>query len=105
MIKNHFIFDPVQLFLILLGLNDTSTLVGNFVWSPRKREKRDRRVNRIKRGTRKKKEQEYKLRNHFIFDPVQFFLTLLGLNDTSTLVGHFVWSPRKREKRDRRVNR
>ena len=26
----------------------------------------------------------------------------LGLNDTSTLVGHFVSSPREREKRDRR---
>ena len=25
----------------------------------------------------------------------------LGFNDTSTLVGHFVSSPRKREKRDR----
>ena len=27
---------------------------------------------------------------------------MLGLNDISTLVGHFVWSPREREKRDRR---
>ena len=26
----------------------------------------------------------------------------LGFNDTSTLVGHFVSSPREREKRDRR---
>ena len=26
----------------------------------------------------------------------------LGFNDTSTLVGHFVLSPREREKRDRR---
>ena len=26
---------------------------------------------------------------------------MLGLNDTSTLVGHFVLSPREREKRDR----
>ena len=30
------------------------------------------------------------------------FLTVLGLNDTSTLVGHFVSSPREMEKRDRR---
>ena len=29
-------------------------------------------------------------------------LIVLGLNDTSTLVGHFVSSPREREKRDRR---
>ena len=29
-------------------------------------------------------------------------LTEFGINDTSTLVGHFVSSPREREKRDRR---
>ena len=29
----------------------------------------------------------------------------VGFNDTSTLVGHFVSSPREREKRDRRDNR
>ena len=29
----------------------------------------------------------------------------VGFNDTSTLVGHFVSSPREREKRDRRANR
>ena len=33
--------------LIVLGLNDTSTLVGHFVSSPREREKRDRRDSRI----------------------------------------------------------
>ena len=32
-------------------------------------------------------------------------LVVLRFNDTSTLVGHFVWSPRKREKRDRRDSR
>ena len=32
-------------------------------------------------------------------------LIVLGLNDTSTLVGHFVSSPREREKRDRRESR
>ena len=36
---------------------------------------------------------------------VFIFLTVLGFNDTSTLVGHFVSSPRKREKRDRRDSR
>ena len=30
---------------------------------------------------------------------------MLVLNDTSTLVGHFVSSPREREKRDRRDSR
>ena len=32
-------------------------------------------------------------------------LIALGFNDTSTLVGHFVSSPREREKRDRRDSR
>ena len=34
-----------------------------------------------------------------------FWLIVLGFNDTSTLVGHFVSSPREREKRDRRDSR
>ena len=32
------------------------------------------------------------------------FFIVLGFNNTSTLVGHFVSSPREREKRDRRVS-
>ena len=32
-------------------------------------------------------------------------LIVLGFNDTSTLVGHFVLSPREREKGDRRDSR
>ena len=32
-------------------------------------------------------------------------LIVLGFNDTPTLVGHFVSSPREREKRDRRDSR
>ena len=32
-------------------------------------------------------------------------LIMLGFNDTSTLEGHFVSSPREREKRDRRESR
>ena len=55
--------------LFVLGFNDTSTLVGHFVSSPREREKRD---------------------------------SVLGFNDTSTLVDHFVSSPRERERRDSR---
>ena len=33
------------------------------------------------------------------------FLIVLGFNDTSTLEGHFVSSPREKEKRDRRESR
>ena len=36
---------------------------------------------------------------------LNLILIVLGLNDTSTLVGHFVSSPREREKRDRRDSR
>ena len=50
--------------LIVLGFNDTSTLEGHFVSSPREREKRDRRESRgDERGTGKKEEQEWKWRN------------------------------------------
>ena len=45
--------------LIVLGFNDTSTLVGHFVSTPREREKSDRRDSRRdERGTGKKEEQE-----------------------------------------------
>ena len=44
--------------LIVLGFNDTSTLVGYFMSSPRERKKRDRRDSRRdERGTGKKQEQ------------------------------------------------
>ena len=42
--------------LIVLGFNDTSTLVGHFVTSPSEREKRDRRDSR--REEQEKEEQE-----------------------------------------------
>ena len=32
-------------------------------------------------------------------------LIVLGFNDTSTIVGHFVSSPKEREKRDRKASR
>ena len=41
----------------------------------------------------------------FLYNLHIFFFIVLGFNDTSTLVGHFVSSPREREKRDRRVSR
>ena len=37
-----------RLILIVLGFNDTATLVGNFVSSPREREKRDEIVEETK---------------------------------------------------------
>ena len=45
---------------------------------------------------------------HYCWDPEHklcFFFIVLGFNDTSTLEGHFVSSPREREKRDRRESR
>ena len=50
--------------LIVLGFNDTSTLVGHFVSSPREREKRDRRDSRRdeKKREGKKEEQKWKWR-------------------------------------------
>ena len=36
---------------------------------------------------------------------ILLFLIVLGFNDTSTLEGHFVSSPREREKRDKRESR
>ena len=46
--------------------------------------------------------------SYFQFRPAIFRfsrLIVLGFNDTSTLEGHFVSSPREREKRDRRESR
>ena len=37
--------------------------------------------------------------------PGDFFFIVLGFNNTSTLVGHFVLSPREKEKRDSRDSR
>ena len=47
---------PLKVCLIVLGFNDTSTLVGHFVSSPREKEKRDRRESRDEReGQRRKR--------------------------------------------------
>ena len=40
-----------------------------------------------------------------IIGKITFVLIVLGFNDTSTLVDHFVLFPREREKRDRRDER
>ena len=50
--------------LIVLGFNDTSTLVGRFVSSPREREKRDRRDRRRdeREGQGKKEKSEKKVK-------------------------------------------
>ena len=42
---------------------------------------------------------------HCLLWPIVPILIVLGFNDTSTLVGYFVSSPREREKRDRRDSR
>ena len=44
--------------LIVLGFNDTSTLVGHFVSSPREREKRDRKDSRRDEKKREGKKEE-----------------------------------------------
>ena len=46
MLLEFFIPKGITLILIVLGFNDTSTLEGHFVSSPREREKRDRRESR-----------------------------------------------------------
>ena len=43
--------------------------------------------------------------DHVILNILKRSLIVLGFNDTSTLEGHFVSSPREREKRDRRESR
>ena len=40
---------------IVLGFNDTSTLEGHFVSSPRERERRDRRVEEMKERDREER--------------------------------------------------
>ena len=44
-------------------------------------------------------------RRHEIWANRCLFLIELGFNDPSTLVGHFVLSPKEREKKDRRDSR
>ena len=46
---------------------------------------------------------QQKISEYCILNPLN--LIVLGFNDTSTLEGHFVSSPREREKRDRRESR
>ena len=48
--------------------------------------------------------QKKKKKKHGKHGTGRFFI-VLGFNDTSTLAGHFVSSPREREKRDRRDSR
>ena len=45
--------------------------------------------------------QELFVKVYFFLETLNLFI-VLGFNDMSTLVGHFVSSPREREKRDRR---
>ena len=52
-----------------------------------------------------KKNNVHPCKPQFYYIKVGLILIVLGFNDTSTLEGHFVSSPRKREKRDRRESR
>ena len=122
--------------LIVLGFNDTSTLEGHFVSSPREREKRDRRESRGDeregQGRKRNRNESEETEEIKTFPPLplpttriaglaQLYadiswtpqwckihstfalrLIVLEFNNTSTLVGHFVSSPREREKRDSR---
>ena len=47
----------IDCFLIVLGFNDTSTLVGHFVSSPREREKREEIVEEMKERDREERER------------------------------------------------
>ena len=47
----------------------------------------------------------HELKSGFQVPSIDLILIVLGFNDTSTLEGHFVSSPREREKRDRRESR
>ena len=61
----------------MLGFNDTSTLVGRFVSSPREREKRDRRISRID-----EREGQGRMRNRnegVEADEIKAFTSLLPL--------------------------
>ena len=61
------------------------------------------RVNNNKTKQKKKKKKKNKQKKQKTNATHELFM--LGFNDTSTLVGHFVSSTRKREKRDRSDSR
>ena len=102
-----------------------SALVGHFVLSPREREKRDSRKDEREGQGRKRNRNESKeteeIKTFALYPyllqgkqtlpnfkpksvgcPSEGRLTELGFNDRSTLMGHFVSSPRERKKRDKR---
>ena len=53
-IPNYMLVHTIWIFFIVLGFNNTSTLVGHFVLSPRVREKRDSRGNERMQGWKQK---------------------------------------------------
>ena len=64
-------------------------------------------LKEISRKSKKKKKKKKKKKNGIIRIPkdirvIDDWLIVLGFNDTSTLVGHFVSSPREGEKREKR---
>ena len=89
-------------YLIVLGFNDMSTLLDHSVLSPRemKRNRRDSRGD-VQEGhnhtTRSINDAKKKSKQN-----MTDCLIVLGFNDTLTLVGHFVSSPREMKRRDSR---
>ena len=59
-------------------------------------------VFEVLRNSSNSSRKQHILGNFLIYHQI---LIVLGFNDTSTLEGHFVSSPREREKRDRRESR
>ena len=72
----------IQISLLVLGLNDTSALVGHFVSSPREREKRDRRDSRGDEREGKGKKREMK-ENEGTEEIITFSPTLTCWKDSS----------------------
>ena len=70
--------------LIVLGFNDTSTLEGHFVSSPREREKRDRRESRGDEREGQGRKKNRKDEGHLRF-PIRTILTTVDLQVTSIL--------------------
>ena len=84
--------DKTPCFLISPGKCMLCNLMKSFYWDVTKCEPQMRNL---------KRHMCLKIHNLILID----WLIVLGFNDTPTLVGHFVSSPREREKRDRRDSR
>ena len=84
--------------LIVLGFNDTSTLVGHFVSSPREREKRDRRDSR--RDEREEKEWKWRNRRNKNIPPLSLPATRNSRSCPTVTVSQYQLDARWRKKHD-----